>query len=120
MGLLLLNTVLSRLEWCIDLRILIICCTPWSHSALLSYNQQINLSSGGLHSTEVLSCFSPSSPRFESRNFFIGKIIDVAEVNQQRWLEESGQWLENVDQTYLVLARGKPALQKEKNRGLIP
>ena len=26
-------------------------------------------------------------------------------------LEESGQWLENVEQTHLVLAGGKPALQ---------
>ena len=40
---------------------------------------------------------------------FIGKIIDDAEVNQQRWLEEKGQWLENVDQTRLVL---KPLLKK--------
>ena len=27
------------------------------------------------------------------------------------WLEESGQWLENVEQTHPVLAGGKPALQ---------
>ena len=40
-------------------------------------------------------------------------IIDVAEVNQQRWLEESGQWLENVD---LVLASGKPVLQKKSTK----
>ena len=26
---------------------------------------------------------------------------NVAEVNQRRWLEESGQWLENVDLTQL-------------------
>ena len=38
-----------------------------------------------------------------SKNFR-GKIIDVAEANQQRWLEESGQWLKNVD---LVLASGQ-------------
>ena len=25
------------------------------------------------------------------------KIVDVAEVNQQRSYEESGQWIENVD-----------------------
>ena len=31
-----------------------------------------------------------------------------------RWLAESGQWLENVDQTHLVLASGKPVLQKKK------
>ena len=28
-------------------------------------------------------------------------------------MEESGQWLENVDRTNLVLASGKPVLQKE-------
>ena len=28
------------------------------------------------------------------------------------WLEESGQWLENVDWIHLVLASGKPVLQK--------
>ena len=43
---------------------------------------------------------------------FRGKFIAVAEVNQRRWLEESGQWLENVDRTHLVLASGKPVLQK--------
>ena len=46
-------------------------------------------------------------------NFFRGKIIDVAEVNQQCRLDECGQWLENVDQTHLVLASGKPVLQKK-------
>ena len=35
------------------------------------------------------------------------KIMDVALVNQRRWLEESGQWQENVDQDHLVLASGK-------------
>ena len=54
-------------------------------------------------------------PRFDSqhsRNCFRGKLIDVAKVDQWRWLEESGQWLENVDQTHLVLASGEPVLQK--------
>ena len=50
----------------------------------------------------------PSVPQKNSEE----TIIDVAEVNQQRWLEESGQWLENLDQTHLVLACGKPVLQK--------
>ena len=36
-------------------------------------------------------------------------MTDVAEVNQLRWLQESGQWLENVD---LVWASGKLVLQK--------
>ena len=34
------------------------------------------------------------------------------QVNQRRCLEESGQRLENVDRTHLVLARGKLVLQK--------
>ena len=34
-------------------------------------------------------------------------MIYVDEFNQQLWLEESGQWLENVDQTHLILASGK-------------
>ena len=40
------------------------------------------------------------------------KIVDVAEVNQWNCLEEGGQWLENVDQTHLVLASGELVLQK--------
>ena len=43
---------------------------------------------------------------------FRAKIIDVAEVNQWRWLVESGKWLENADRTHLGLASGKPVLQK--------
>ena len=31
-------------------------------------------------------------------------MIELAEVNQRGWLEESGQWLENVDR---ILASGK-------------
>ena len=57
----------------------------------------------------------PSYPQFDSqhsRKFFRGKIINVAQVNQQRCLEESGQWLENVDQTHLVLGSGKLEQQK--------
>ena len=40
-------------------------------------------------------------------------------VNQWRWLEESGQWLENVDPTQLVLASSKPVLQKDLLRASI-
>ena len=36
-----------------------------------------------------------------------GRLVHVAEVNQRRWLEESGQWLENVDQIHLVLSTKK-------------
>ena len=31
-------------------------------------------------------------------------------------LEESGQWLENIDGTHLILASGKPVLQKSYRR----
>ena len=51
-------------------------------------------------------------PRVGLPKKFGGKIIDVAEVNQQRWLDKSEQWLEIVDQVHLALARGKPVLQK--------
>ena len=37
-------------------------------------------------------------------------IINVVENNQR--LEDSGQWVENVDRTHLVLASGKRVLQK--------
>ena len=39
-------------------------------------------------------------------------IVAVAEVNQRRCLEESGQWLENIDGSNLVLASGKLVHQK--------
>ena len=51
----------------------------------------------------------PSIPQKNSEE----KIINAAEVNQWCWLEESGRWLENVDQTYLLRSSGKPALQKK-------
>ena len=35
------------------------------------------------------------------------KNVHIAEVNQIRCFEESGQWLQNVDWTHLVLASGK-------------
>ena len=35
------------------------------------------------------------------------KNVDVAEVKPRPCLEESEQWLENVDQTHLILASGK-------------
>ena len=41
------------------------------------------------------------------KNISVEKNAGVAEVNQQLCLKESGQWLESVDQTHLVLASGK-------------
>ena len=69
----------------------------------------------GQHSTMVsLHASISSCPEFDpqcSCNFSKEKIADVAEVNQWRCLEESGQWLENVDGTLLVLASGKLSTQ---------
>ena len=50
---------------------------------------------------------NPSVPKKFQR-----KKIDFAEVNRWRCLEESEQWLENVDPSHLVPASGKPVLQK--------
>ena len=54
--------------------------------------------------------YGPGCPKLDSqhsRDFFRGKIVDVPEFNQWRCLEKSGQWLENVDHTHLILASGK-------------
>ena len=72
---------------------------------------QTMFSSEGSIALSILAS-GPSCPRFDFQHSREKKIILVAEVYQWRWLEESGQWLENVDQTHLVLASGKPALQK--------
>ena len=44
----------------------------------------------------------------------MAKKVDLVEVNQGHCLEESGQWLENVDQTHLVLASGNRVLKKRQ------
>ena len=66
----------------------------------------------GAHSKEVFT----QQPRIwfqASQKNFRGNITDVAEVIQRRWLEESGQWFENVVWTHLVLAGGKPEVKKQ-------
>ena len=47
-----------------------------------------------------------------SNKFSEEKIVDVVEVSQQSCLEESGQWLENIEWNRLVQASGKLVLQK--------
>ena len=42
-------------------------------------------------------------------------IVDVDVVYQRRCLEESGQWLENVDRTHLDMASCKLALKNQSN-----
>ena len=57
----------------------------------------------------------PSCLEFDTQSsqfFSEENIINGAEVNQWRCLKKSGQWFENVDQTHLVLASGKPELQQ--------
>ena len=69
----------------------------------------------GLHSTEVAYMLLTQQPRVRISAYpliFTEKIINVAEVNQWRWLEETEQWFEYVDQTHLVLASGKQVLPK--------
>ena len=71
-----------------------------------------------MHSTEVAYLPLTQQPRVQVPAFqknFRGKIIDVAVVNKLPWLEESGQWLENVDQTLLVQAFDKKVLQKHQH-----
>ena len=46
-------------------------------------------------------------------------MINFAEVIQRHRLEKSGQWLENVDQTHLVPASGKPVQQIKETVGLL-
>ena len=55
---------------------------------------------------------APGSIPSISGIFSAEKNVDVAEVNQQCCLEESVQWLENLDQTHIVPASGKLVLQK--------
>ena len=47
--------------------------------------------------------------------FQMKEILHVAEVNKPQCLEDSGQWLENVDRTHPVLASGMLLLQKNYN-----
>ena len=52
--------------------------------------------------------FIPGIPKYFSDK----TIVDAAEVNQLRYLEESGQWLENVDLNHRALVSGKLVQQK--------
>ena len=63
-----------------------------------------------LQSTE--EAFLASHPAALVRfSAFLKIYFDAAEIYRQRWLEERGQRLENVNQTHLVLASGKLVLQ---------
>ena len=48
--------------------------------------------------------------------FLEDRIVNFAELNQWCCLEESGQWLENVNRAHLELATGKLALQNTQSQ----
>ena len=76
---------------------------------------QAYLDGGCMHSTKVAYLLLTHQPwaRFPAfPKVSKGKIINVAEVNQQPLLEESSQWLEKVDRTHLVLANGQASSTK--------
>ena len=60
----------------------------------------------GLHSTEVAFLLLTQRPRVQFSAF------PFAEINRRFWIEESGQRLENIDRTHLLLASGKLVLHK--------
>ena len=70
------------------------------------YTSDNILTNWGQHGTHT--CFRTQLPRvwFPALPsiFTVEKIVEVAEVNRQCCLEESGTWLENVDRTHLALA----------------
>ena len=57
----------------------------------------------------------PCCPEFNSQILKEEKNIDIVEVNQWHTLEESGEMLENVDRTHLVMASGEQVLQKDED-----
>ena len=58
-------------------------------------------------------CILTSHPAAQGLILAFPKIhFDIDEIYRQRWLNESGQRLENIDQTHIVLASGKLVLQK--------
>ena len=71
---------------------------------------------GGQYSTMVsIPASGPSSPGFKfqpSQKNIRGKKIDYVEVDHQRCLEESCQWIEIVEQAHRELASGKVFQQK--------
>ena len=87
-------------------------CKCFTHSPKLHQDHLTDLNFGPEHSAMVsILAYWPSCPGFDSQ--LSRKIVDVAKVNQWRCFEESDQWLENVDQTHLVLASDKLALRKK-------
>ena len=70
-----------------------------------------NCLGGGLHTTDVAFLLLTQWPWVQF-SAFPKHYFDVAQIYQRWWWEESGQRLENVDWTQLVLASSKLAIQK--------
>ena len=58
---------------------------------------------------------TPVAPGSHPKIYF-----DVAEIFRRRWLEKSGQMVQNVFHTHLVLASGKLLLQKKNENFFSP
>ena len=71
-------------------------------------------------STDIKFQAAPGSIPSIPATFSEEDIVDVADVNQWHCIEESGQWLENVDQTHLVLAKSKLVLENFSRINLNP
>ena len=82
----------------------------------------ISMMVGGLHSTEVAysPLTRPSSPGFDSQHFSEEKLSMLLRLNQRCWIEDSGQWLENIDWTHLVLDWANPVPQKSFKHNISP
>ena len=69
------------------------CGQSFKHASIVNLKQSFSLL-GGLRSKEVAYLLlTPGSNHSIPEKITEEKIIDVDEVNQWRWLEESGQWL---------------------------
>ena len=79
---------------------------------LTNYIVKYNLMGGGdCLGTEVEFLLLTQRP-WDNSLLFMKMYFNVDEIYQRRWLEESEQWLENDDQTHLVLVSSKLVLQR--------
>ena len=74
------------------------------YTIIFFYDTNRACTTGGSRAYLLLDPAAPASISSIPKKFPEEKIVNVAEVNQRRCLEESGQWFENVNQTHLVLA----------------
>ena len=116
-----LRFLVALVKWVSILAIFLFPVDLIRHSNLLfstwvKVNKYYLLGGGGGQQSTMISILAsrPSCLWFNSQHSqnFQRIYFDIAEVNHRCWLEERGQLLENVNWTHLVLASGKPLLQK--------